>query len=357
MKINKNNNGKWIIDFTCKGRRVIRVIGENKKEAEEAMALIKADILRERYGFARSVQNIRFEEFAEEYDKLHCKKKRSWKRDKTSLKNLEAFFKGKGLASITPDLIEKYKIKREKDGLAPASINRELALLKNLYTKAVEWGKTEKNPTKGVHLLKENNIKERILKSEETCRLIEASAPSIRPILIIALNTGMRKMEILALRWEDIYLDAGYIFIKDTKSGNPRKIPMNRLVKETLAELRHESEYIFFNPETKNHIMDIKKAFATACRKAEIKGLRLHDLRHTAATRMIQAGVDLVTVSRILGHASIQMTMRYAHPTPENMQRAVDCLGEIFEGARKKIESPDYANISQKPVSPLSIYN
>jgi integrase len=75
----------------------------------------------------------------------------------------------------------------------------------------------------------------------------------------------------------------------------------------------------------------MKRAFKSACKRAEIKGLRLHDLRHTAASWMVEAGVDLVTVSKILGHSSIQMTMRYAHPTPENMKRAVERLVEILD--------------------------
>lgn len=104
--------------------------------------------------------------------------------------------------------------------------------------------------------------------------------------------------------------------------------------------LPHLAEFVFYNPETMTNMKDIKTAFKAACRRAKkdpddekdpgIVGLRLHDLRHTAASKMIEAGVDLVTVSKILGHASIQMTMRYAHPTPENMRRAIEHLAESF---------------------------
>jgi len=100
-------------------------------------------------------------------------------------------------------------------------------------------------------------------------------------------------------------------------------------------------------------LRDVKTAFKGACRGAEVKGLRFHDLRHTAATNMIEAGVDLVTVSRILGHASIQMTMRYAHPTPENMRRAVEKLEDLFKRGREEIETV------QVPLAriPLKTYN
>jgi len=330
MKIFQNKNGKWVIDFTCKGRRIRRVIGTSKREAEAAAAAIKADIIRDKYGFAKPKKQILFEKFAKEYYELHSKQnKRSWMRDRASIRNLLRFFKGKTLNSITPDLIERYKAKR-KDEVSPASVNRELACLKNMFTKAIEWGKVDKNPVKKVKLFREQNIKEKILTNEEARKLIEVANSHLKPILIVALNTGMRKREILNLKWKNINFSKGYIFIEDSKSGRSRKIPMNNLVYKTLKSLKNESGFVFYNPETKKPIQDVKRAFGTACKKAGIIGLRFHDLRHTAATKMIEAGVDLVTASKILGHASIQMTMRYAHPTPENMKRAVEKLENIF---------------------------
>lgn len=102
---------------------------------------------------------------------------------------------------------------------------------------------------------------------------------------------------------------------------------MNGLMIEALSAIPQNSECVFFNLRTRGPIQDVK----TACDNAKIKGLRFHDLRHTAATRMVETGINLVTISKILGHSSILMTMRYAHPTPENMQRAVDKLGDIFK--------------------------
>jgi len=165
-------------------------------------------------------------------------------------------------------------------------------------------------------------------------RNIETSE-ELRPALIVALNTGMRKNEILSLRWRDVDFVKGFIHIADSKSGRSRDIPMNGLVFETLHAMARQREFVFENRETRTRIMDVKTAFHGACRRAEIKGVRFHDLRHTAASRMVEAGIDLVTVSKILGHSSIQMTMRYAHPTPENMRLAVRKLGEFFEKSGK----------------------
>lgn len=340
MKISKNKNGKWVIDFTCKGRRITRVMGFSKREAEARAVAIKADILRDPYEFGRKKPEVLFEDQAKEFMELHSKlNKRSWMRDEDSLAHLKEFFKGKYLSEITPDSIEKYRLTRKADGLSPATINRELACLKTLFSKAVEWEKCETNPARRIKKFRETGVKERILSVDEMRHLIDKASSAIRPVLVVALNTGMRKSEILSLRWENADLLKGYILIEDSKSGRSRKIPMNGQILEALGGLRQERDFVFANAGTGNHVQDVKTAFKGACRRANIKGLRFHDLRHTAATRMIEAGVDLVTVSKILGHATIQMTMRYAHPTPENMRRAVEKLGEFFQKSREKVET------------------
>jgi integrase len=241
MNISKNENGKWVIDFTCKGRRITRVVGENRKQAEEAMALIKADILRERYGFIRPKNQIPFEEFADEFLKLYSKQnKRSWRRDEISLDNLKSFFKGKRLSEIGPEMIEAYKARRketvkqhQKEGgretISVATVNRELACLKTLFSKAVEWGKADGNPARRVKLFRETNTKERILSDKEMRALVEASSAHLKPILITALSTGMRKSEILGLRWRDVDLARHFILIEDSKSKKSRKVPLNPL--------------------------------------------------------------------------------------------------------------------------------
>jgi len=123
---------------------------------------------------------------------------------------------------------------------------------------------------------------------------------------------------------------------------------MNALVVDTLRKVRHESDYVFCNPKTKERMADVKTAFKTACRRAKIRDLRFHDLRHTAATYMVTGGIDLVTVSEILGHADIKMTMRYAHPTPENRRKAVNVLTVVFSKASQIEDKP----ISREDLTP-----
>jgi len=360
----KDLKGRWRIDFRCKGRRVRQIVGPSKRQAEERLTKIKADILRDPYDFGRKKPDVLFEKHADEFLELYSKQnKRSWTSDKTSLVHLKEFFKGKNLSEITPDLIEKYRLKRRADGISLSTINRELACLKTCFSKAIEWEKAERNPAAKIKKFHEPNAKERILTAEEMKRLLNVASPEVRPVLIIALNTGMRRGEILGLRWRDVDFVKGFILIENSKSGRSRKIPMNGLVFETLRAMNRDREFVFENPETRTNIKDVKTAFKGACRRAKkdpkdendkgIEGVRFHDLRHTAASRMIEAGVDLVTVSKILGHATIQMTMRYCHPTPENMRRAVEKLSEVFKESGHKAAT---ATI-RRPAIPLKTYN
>lgn len=339
-KIYKGKDGRWRFDFTCNGRRLRKIVGLSRTEAEEAMWQEYQKSKRLTFGLKEPIKNVCFETFAQDFLRLYAKQnKKSWGRDEISLKHLTAFFKNALLSNITPEAIEQYRVKRKAGDISPATINRELACLKTLFNKAVEWGKIENNPAVHVKKFKENNGRERFLTDDEMNRLVETASLNLKPILTIAMNTGMRKAEILSLQWKSINFQDRYISIEDSKSGKSRNIPMNDLVFETFRTMPKVHEFVFYNRKTKGYIKDIKTAFKTACKRAKIKGFRFHDLRHSAASAMVRNGIDLVTVSKILGHSSIQMTMRYAHPTPENMQRAVDSLGSIFlKSAEEKQE-------------------
>jgi integrase len=344
VKISKNRNGKWVIDFNCRGHRINRIVGTDHRQAEEEAVRVKAEILAGRFIPLKEKGQHRddasFAGHADEFLELHSKQnKRSWRRDEVSIGHLKSFFAGMDLGELNAQRIEQYKAKRKGDGVSEATVNRELACLKTMLSKAVDWDKLRENPAGKVKKFREAPARERILDAAEAQRLIEKAGPGLRPVLVLALNTGMRRGEILSLRWRDVDTVKGFILISDSKSGKSRKIPMNGAALEALAGLRHTGEFVFQNSSTDSHVLDVKTAFHGACRRAGIKGLRFHDLRHTAASRMVEAGIDLVTVSKILGHASIQMTMRYAHPTPENMRLAVHRLGEFFESGGVKVES------------------
>ncbi len=156
-------------------------------------------------------------------------------------------------------------------------------------------------------------------------QLLAASPPHLRPIVVVALNTGMRRGEILRLTWENVDFGKRVITVEQSKSGRIRHIPMNFDVTETLKGLEGPRSGPVFRWHG-DSIQSITRSFGTALRQAGIRRCRFHDLRHRFATNLVLGGVDLVTVKELLGHADISMTMRYAHPSPETKRKAVDIL-------------------------------
>jgi integrase len=337
----KFKDGKYYLDFTFQKKRIQRFGGYTKEQARNTLTKLKMQCLNKEIGLEKKKKpDVLFKDFAEEYIENHAKvNKRSWKRDQTSINNLKPYFRGMNLSEITSLHIEKYKAKRKteknrKEGkISETTINRELTCLKTIYSKANEWGRTDNNPAASIKNFEENNKTQKILTPEEIEKLIDAAPDHLKPIIIIAVNTGMRRGEVLSLKWKNIKFKEKYIEIEGakSKSGKPRTIPMNSTVYETLRGLDKKHVYVFYNPKTKKNIIEIKRSFNTARKKAGLNKVRFHDLRHTAATRMCELGVPLKIVSKILGHSTIKMTERYADPTPETMKEAVEKLAEYIQ--------------------------
>lgn len=258
IKPKKNRNlkfqdGKWYLDFTFRGIRIRQFGGYTKEQARNTLARIRIEKLDEKLGFKKpgSKDPILFKDFADDILETYCKQnKRSWDWDEISLANLDRYFKGETLQSIGPEKVERFKANRRTE-VSPATVNRELACLKTLFNKSVEWGKIETNPLRSIKKFKENNVREQILNGAEAKRLIESAGSTIKPIFIIALNTGMRRNEILSLKWHNVDFARGFIFIEDSKSGKSRKIPMDSAVLEAFKQQPKSAEFVFFNPETK----------------------------------------------------------------------------------------------------------
>jgi integrase len=179
-----------------------------------------------------------------------------------------------------------------------------------------------------VKQLEENNKRLRYLSPEDCETLINSCSDYLKPIVITALHTGMRKTEILSLKWKQVDINNGYIHLSDTKSGKRRSIPINETLYKTLKSIdrRLDVQYVFFNPKTGKRYNDIKKAFNRACEKAGISDYTFHDNRHTFASQLLMGGGDLVALKEILGHADIKMTLRYSHLASAHMKKAVKIL-------------------------------
>ena len=174
-------------------------------------------------------------------------------------------------------------------------------------------------------------------------RLLGLCQGQLKPIVQLALNTGMRLGEILGLMWGQIDLGRGQIRVERTKSGSDRLVPINSVLQAVFADLKAVNGhpgFVFANPLTGKPITTVKHSFTTACRKAKIIGLRFHDLRHTFASRLVEGGVDLITIKELLGHSSVTITERYTHPNHGLKRAAVDLLARNSDKPSEGVLSP-----------------
>jgi len=323
----------YYIDYYAYGKRKRERVSPSKKLAENVLNKRKLQVVENKFLDIKKEFKIKFEDFADEYLELHSKpNNRSWmKSDVHNLTALKKFFSGRYLYQITPMLVEKFKAQRIKK-VAPATVNRNLACLKCMFNKAIQWGKVSSNPVKHVKLFKENNKRLRYLEREEIVKLLANCNKYLRAIVVVALNTGMRKGEILSLKWQDIDFRRGIIYIINSKNNERREIPINEKVKTALIRTKKHPDSAFVFCKTDGEPFgDIKKSFLKALEKSGIIKFRFHDLRHTFASHLVMSGVDLNTVRELMGHKSIEMTLRYSHLSPDHKRRAVDILSRRID--------------------------
>ncbi len=275
-----------------------------------------------------------------------AKRQRAFDRKKIFVKKLSEVFGYLPLKSFTTLLIEQYQTERLQKGNKPATVNRFISTLKHMFTKAIDWEmiNTEVlNRIRKVKMLQENNKRLRYLSKEECQILINACDPHLKPIIITALNTGMRKSEILNLRWDNIDFNHGFILLDKTKNGERREIPINVTLRNVLKGItrRLDNPYVFYNPDTeKPYRPDFKRSFNTALRRVGIKDFHFHDLRHTFASHLVMAGVDITTVKELLGHKTLIMTLRYAHLAPSHKVKAMEILDTTINGKKTSYFNP-----------------
>jgi len=240
---------------------------------------------------------------------------------------------------ISPAKIEDYIGSRIEDGVANGTINRELTCLKRMFSLAIKWEDASNNPVKDVDFLKEPPGRTRFLSEDEARRLINVSSKHLQPIVITALNTGMRRNEILSLRWNQVNIDnvmEPSIELIETKFQKKRFIPLNDTMVELLRNLRDEnskssepSEFVFLSKYGKR-LLSVKKPFQYAKDKAGITDFRFHDLRHTFASHYVMNGGDLISLKEILGHTTMRMVERYSHLSSGYKRKMVNNLSGKF---------------------------
>jgi len=214
----------------------------------------------------------------------------------------------------------------------PATINRELASLKKAFNLARrEWEWCDENPVCRVSMEQEHNTRDRWLTAEEEARIMSAAPVWLRELMVFAIHTGMRQGEILGLTWTGVDLFRRTVTVFKSKNGERRTLPLNQaaldLLKHKAGSRSLDTELVFpSEAQTRLNASNLSRSLHLVLEKAKITDFHFHDLRHTCATRMVQAGVDLYKVQRLLGHKSPIMTQRYAHHYPESLRAGVETL-------------------------------
>jgi integrase len=239
------------------------------------------------------------------------------------------------LSDINAWEIEKWRNIRLADGLKPATTNRQINTIKGCLSRAVEWGVIDDHDLRKVKTLTVDNSKVRYLSKDEELRLRESlkicEISFLEVIVLLAMNTGMRKGELLSLEWSHINFDNRIVTVdfQNAKSGTTRHIPLNTQAFATLKQWKKITNDIGFVFKDKNNaqLKDFPFIWSTLLDKAQITNFRFHDLRHHFASKLVMASVDLNTVRELLGHSDLKMTLRYAHLAPEHKAAAVNLIG------------------------------
>ena len=325
-----DGDGNFRINLMVDGKRVHRVVGKEsegvtREQVELFVEQARTAAREDRLNLPKGRKTLMtFREAGEKY--VTGLEEEGGKNIKIKQRLLEQHLcpslGNKPLAGITTNDLERYKKIRKEQKAAPATVNRELAVVSHLLSKAVEWKWIDHKPAK-INRLKEGSGRITYLTREQMDRLLTAAGedqnPQIYPFISIGLETSMRKSEILSIRLEHINLDQHVIYLPKAKAG-AREQPITRyladLLRPYLELVEPGEEWLFPSSRSKTgYTNTIDKAFRRVVERAELdpKNVVRHTLRHTAITHLVQAGVHLPTVQRISGHKTLQMVARYSH--------------------------------------------
>jgi integrase len=317
---------------------------KSRRDAEGIASKVRLDVIEGNYEAAPLFKDA-MARFLDHVRQERAEHPNTPKRYEASSKPLLAAFGAKQLRAITREEVERYKAARLKqhakrgDGpgkvkeLKPATVNGELACMKAMFNHFVTLEVIASSPAARVKLLPTNNEKMRVLSFEEERLYLAVCAQPLSDIAVLMLDTGMRPEEIFRMRRENVNLEAGFVFNPYGKTNAARRrLSLTRRAADLLeARLNSASgDYLFpLSSDPARPMQSADYAHQCALKLSGVAHFRIYDLRHTFATRAVEAGVDLATLAALLGHSKIQMVLRYAHPTKEHQVQAIKKLEEF----------------------------
>ena len=344
----KNKDGEegetWYVDYhDPTGKRIIKAIGPKKREAEDYVGKIKASIREGRFFDIKKENKTTFKELLDAYKE----KVKDQKYYVTSIQYLvpviEGYFGERLLSQIDYKVLEDFRDERKKTpcqhggARCERTVDLEMGILRHIFNKGLRWKMLDRSPFENAEDLfyKTRNKRERALTEDEIKRLIDASPKFLKPIIIAAVYTGLRKNDILTLRWKNVDLERGVIRLVEEKTGKTRNIVLNSDMITLLKSLPVKGEYVFPNRKGKPFI-DVKRSFEKALKNAGIKQsedrrekIVFHTLRHTCISLLTEKGADTTAVKNYVAHADEKMTAHYTHLSEEYARRTSDLLNGL----------------------------
>lgn len=340
-------DGRWTVGIMVDGSRIHRVVGLESAgvtitQVEKFIADTRTKAREGRLNLPKGRKlTLTFNQAADDYIKRL--KESDGKgidfKDTILRLHLKPFFGTTPIAKLSQFDLDRYNKVRRDEKAKPATINRELTVLSHIFTKAEEWKWIDHRPIK-VKRLKVEESRLIYLTSEQAESLVTAAThdqnPHIYPFIVIGLETGMRKMEILCMKRADVDTARRVIFIPEAKAGmreQPITTGLAYYLSRYMDSLNDDSVWLFpCATSTTGHTVAIEKAFRRVVADAGLPtAVCRHTLRHTAITHLVQSGVDLPTVARISGHRTLAMVAKYAHANGEHIQAATDKLERRYQ--------------------------
>ena len=346
-------SGVWWIRYADASGRIRREKVGNKGAATKLYQKRKTQVMEgKKLPEQFRAKPVTFAELADDAIEWAKSHKNTWEDDQIRLKPLREVFGARTADSITPQEIERWLTtqgkSRSRDKARngkkwkPATCNRYKALISLVYREGVKNGKVTLNPARQVERRRENNLRDRFLLPEEERAIrdvISATRPERLPELDIALHTGMRRGEQYGCEWSWVDLDRKVLTVPRSKHGEKRRVYLNDTAIaafRTLWKFSQGTGKVFAHLYSSDETIGAREWFRAMLDDAKVKNFRWHDLRHTFASRLVMAGVDIRTVQELMGHKTIQVTLRYAHLAPEHQLEAVQRLcntGDVLAGA------------------------
>lgn len=370
LRVNPNGNMVYRCEY-ARGKRITlgKASALTPAQARDRAKEILADVVKGHVPESKRKKKYTLREFLEKeytpWRRANCK------RADEDIYRLKARFGddfgNESLANIVPLLVDRWRSKRMMSGIKPITVNRDIAILKALLSKAEEWGIISANPlskfkpasvdsvAKVRYLTKDEEIrlKAALKNRDEKLKAVRAKgnewrkdrgyelyadlsqcafADHLSPMVLLSINTGVRQGELFSLHWGNINFEQEVLTVggNNAKSGKTRHVPLNVIALQVLRHWREQTSAkgLVFQNYNGMQFNNVKKSWMNLLKCAEIENFRWHDMRHHFASKLVMASVDLNTVRELLGHADIKMTLRYAHLAPEHRAKAVAKLVE-----------------------------